>query len=231
VAEVTGNPDACPFVLARRLDLGREPACLALASRDERPCAGAPDERTRITCTATATHDTSPCGALVPVDDQQHCIDDEQLWARAIPAAPPRPPALVRGMASVEGDMMGAGWEFDVSHGVVPVEAVDGTHIAFGGSPGTPAVVSAEAPASEWIRAEVVVPRDTGKGRVARYEVNVPRELQAVVSAMDASRLHVSVYELERRRGGRVDLSVDGPIAYDASSGARLRTFVRDIVP
>src|SRR3984957_16235346 len=78
VAELAGDPEACPFASSSRPELGRDAVCLALAAHDRGLCAGALDPVGRALCEALALHDPGPCKRLPLRTDQARCARDEQ---------------------------------------------------------------------------------------------------------------------------------------------------------
>ena len=236
VAEVAATPDACPFFLADRPDLGRDPVCVALASRDERLCGAAREATARAACTAVTTRDPAACNGLPPGAEQTRCALEQRRWASVIPAAPPHPPLDLQGhwTAKVEGDevtMIEGGWELDVSRGVVLVERRDGTHIVFGAAPPPADIVRATPPSSvSWVRVEVVVPRSGAKARVSTYEFNLANDQHRRFEPGGRTDLHVDIEKLDRRRAGIVQLFVNGSLESGLLTRNGLRSFVRDVV-
>ncbi len=80
VAEVAGTPDACPWETASRPARGREPRCLAVASRDARLCDAVADPLDRATCEATLEPGDRSCAKLPGRAAQARCSRDADRW-------------------------------------------------------------------------------------------------------------------------------------------------------
>jgi hypothetical protein len=243
VAEIAGEPDACPFEVARRPELGRDAACLALAVRDARLCAGAPEAAARTTCIAIATHDAAPCARLPVRGEQARCARDEKRWASAIPAAGAGNGAasgaggaasgaggaasIPSGTATVDGRAV----PLDVSRGVVLLERIDGVHLAVGPMGHAGSGFVAPSPLAQGsIALELVVPADPKKAAVERLELSLPQRPALTVESPRTAPLSVRVTRVERARGGAVELSVAGAMPDGAQLEAAVSTFVRDVV-
>lgn len=231
VAEVAGDPDACPLPVA--LDHGRDPVCVALASRDDRLCPAAADHGAAAACAAIATHSSAPCDDLPSGPDEESCVRAEGFWARVFPVPALHPPLDLRGywqaaVSGTEENMIHGAWAFEPARGVVLVERADGTHITFRTEPDRGAAM--DSADSSWIRGEIVVSSGSKRARVSSYEVHFPPKLRARLTSTAASALRVRVGHLEASRGGIVEFSVEGPVEEGVFTRAGLRTFVRDIV-
>lgn len=229
VAELAGDGDACPFEIVTRPERGRQAACLALASRDARLCAGAFDAATRATCEALATHDAAPCKRLGLRSDQARCARDEKRFATALTAAttPPGTAHAAQGKATLGTDAM----PLDLARGVVLLDRIDGTHVTVGSmnDVGPSFVVpSPDAPATVGI--ELVVPGDLKKARLERLVVERPGSPATRVEGSRAAAMHVTVGRLEKARGGAFEVTVDGKVDDATSFHAEATTFVRDVV-
>ena len=74
VAMALQDPEKCPWYSATEKQHGREPGCLAVATRDPRSCA-AGLESTRATCEALSTGDPSRCASATG-DERATCARD-----------------------------------------------------------------------------------------------------------------------------------------------------------
>src|SRR5579859_4407945 len=99
VAEVAGTPDACPWEAVTRPTRGREPRCLAVASRDARLCAAVADPVERATCQATVARDDGPCARLTARTTQSRCIRDADRWHGVLASEGPHSNAQDRPLA------------------------------------------------------------------------------------------------------------------------------------
>jgi len=234
VAEIEGDPDVCPWDLPTRPERGRDPACLALESRDPRPCVAALQAVDRASCEAIATHDGAPCARLVG-PDRARCERDTKRWSGVVPAATARPGAAdsLRGKATVSGDE-DAGAEtlvVDSSRGVVLVERIDGAHVVVGPAlQGALGFIASSPAAPGSLSLELVIPADSRKARVDRGELRSPRRSTITVDGSRASALSVRVTRFERARGGAIEVTVSGPVGEGLHVDLTVTTFVRDVV-
>jgi hypothetical protein len=259
VAQIAGTPDACPWELPTRRALGRDAACVAIAARDPRLCAGEGDSAARATCEATLRHDTAPCKNLPLRADQARCARDAERWRTATPAVDTKsePLPAPAGRLRVEGGDAGAPIEadlaVDLAHGVVLVEQRDGVRLVVG--PLTESGVGFVAPSPQH-RASLALElfvmggggssahgahAHAGEGtakegappaRIERAELLLPGHL-ALATPASSSTLVAKVNELERARGGAVSFTVDGTIGSAEATWrvhAEATTFVRDVV-
>ncbi len=250
VAEIAGTPDVCPWRVDSRRALGRDPACVALASRDERLCAAVRDNAARATCTSIAKHAPSLCSGIARRADAARCARDAERWGSLIPAvkASEKPPLAVSGKLTISSDAAAAAHEWDLAEelrdGVVVTLGLDGAHVAFGPlNDADDGFVAASLHARPTPALELTVPRTrstssaeaSGPPRLERAELQLPgrSELRAPPSR---STLAVTVTKLELSRGGSVELRVAGDLddAQGVSRGQHIRaemaTFVRDVV-
>lgn len=238
VAEIAGTPDACPWEITSRPTRGRAPACLAIASRDDRLCAGAADPLTRATCEATTKHDDAPCAALPLPQDHARCARDADRWRRATPADESGPEALVAsGALQVDGLVAGKRLDVDLApalaRGVVLVERIDGVRFTVGPlTDAGPGFVASSPHVRATLALELLVPAGAKDARVERAELLAPGK-PPLATPTAHSTLKAKLDKLERRRGGVVTLQIDGVLG-DATATSRLHaeltTFVRDIV-
>ena len=104
VAEVSGNPDACPWEIGDRPAVGRSPPCLAVSIREPRLCAGVVDALERATCEAMLARDARPCAKLRGHAAQARCARDAERWRGVLAGAPDAgtPPFAVAGALHLE---------------------------------------------------------------------------------------------------------------------------------
>ncbi|HEX3343997.1 MAG TPA: hypothetical protein VHS09_05460 [Polyangiaceae bacterium] len=250
VAELAGQPDACPFDVPTHPELGRDASCLALATRDASLCEAAFDRADRASCAATAAHDAAPCKRLPLRADQARCTRDEQRWAPVLPQAdaPPRaggPPSGkvtltggaggfasdAGGLAGDAGGLAGDAFALDVSRGVVVLERLGGLHVVVGSMSKAGAGFLAASPdAPKTFDFELVVPPDPKKAALERALLDVPGRAPIDVGSSAAAAFTVRVTKLEKKRGGAVEVKLDGSLAEGVTVHAEVTTFVRDIV-
>jgi hypothetical protein len=229
VAELGGDPDACPFDIPSHPESGRDPVCIAVAVHDARFCAAAVGALDRATCEATFALDDGPCKRLTLRADQARCSRDEKRFATAFPvsAAARATPLVAEGKATSAGDTLGV----DLARGVVVVERMDGAHVILGSLAEGAASLIARSPNSTGsVGAELVVPLDLKRAWLDRLEVERPDKPPASVDGSAARIFTVAVRTFEKRRGGPVEVTIDG--GGDAGTGIHVqaKTFVRDIV-
>lgn len=250
VAVVAKEPEQCPKELLGR---GREPTCLALATRDRRLCA-AVEESDRPRCEAMLAGDTKRCATSTRTA-RGACERDAERWrailteASAANAAAPftapagkfrieaKPGAPMRGKG--EGDLA-----FELRRGVVVVEERGATSLrridigAIGDSLSASGSMleSAVRATIEWpTPAEGKANAASEKGEKARV-----RKLELVVPGGGSytapptnSALTVTTKKLDPQRGGIVELVIDGTVGEGErvyGVHVEVRTFVRDVV-
>ncbi|MBK6532672.1 MAG: hypothetical protein IPF99_24670 [Deltaproteobacteria bacterium] len=220
------RPEACPPAPGLR---GRDPVCVALASRNAALCAAASlTERTR--CLALSAGDPRPCDALDPLLRPACARDLEALRAvlPALPrAAPIAPEERLNAWSTPTGD---ASVETPVPwllRGVFLDEA--GALWIVDPALGWP---SSDAMALERTLVGVTIPSRRGSA-LALDAALVVAGSQAMSTADGTLRAAVTLTHAPRRRGGRAA----GSVVFDGTRGGRsvhaeLRfdTFVRDVV-
>lgn len=245
VAEVIGDANLCPWAEAARPRLGRDPACVAIALRDARMCAGAAHSAAQTTCEAIVTHDSARCGNLAHLDAAR-CERMADRWRRAVPvsSSADRPLWQPRGSLRVEtvdaGSSLGVDVDLgpDVRHGVVVAEDRNGAHFVVG--PLSHSGLDFIAP-SPHVRAtlafEVLVlpqasSRTVPSAQVRRAELVVPGRVAAATPAAH-STLEAKISRFEPTRGAPLEFTIDG--ALSDSTGVwpvhgQVATFVRDVL-
>jgi hypothetical protein len=222
VAEVGGTPDTCPWAIADHPREGRDPACLAIALRDPRLCAGVTEARARATCEAVASHDPKVCTRLGGQAVAQ-CQRSAARWARAIgpahAAAAPLSCAETVTYAQTSSGTSGGSTTIDlhsdVQRGLVAVQTHDGWRLHVGGANDDEADLIAPAPhAGANFSFDLLVPAGGGGPVVERAALRVPGHLPL---RWDASRgpMQVTLQKLEPNRTGAVQLLLEG----DAKDG------------
>ena len=217
VAELTSNPDACPFDFPSKPDLGRDATCLAVASHDAELCAGALEWTTPVTCRALATHDADACKKLAQPADRTRCARDVQRWSAVLPAAaaPSRDAGVPSGTVTLTGDGGGLGSEafpIDVSRGVVVLERLEGPHFVVGKLTASGLELVQRGPGDPkpfMMEVRRTVQSEEGARRAAAARDcgspgGGPRRLEG-------ERPRVKVARFERKRGAPLELTVEGP--------------------
>ncbi len=251
VAEIAGNPDACPWDIADRPAGGRAPGCVAVAARDPRLCAAIADGLERATCQATLARDASSCARLRAHGMQARCSRDAERWRSVVSGASDAgAEVFASGTLHLErtdeadGDA-GAGRIIDVNltpdleRGVTLLERRDGTQLVIG--PLTETGLDFVAP-SPHVQASFALEllaqsgssatESTEVARITRVELLLPGRLP-MASPGAHSTLVAKLDKLVHARGAIVKLVVDGDLAAAGSKWhlhAEEASFVRDVV-
>jgi hypothetical protein len=257
VAEVGGTPDACPWDSASRPTRGRDPRCVAVASRDPRLCVAVPEPLERATCEATLASDDRSCAKVPTRAALSRCSRDAARWRNVLASAGAdgahASPLVVAGKLHVErADRPDAAESIDVdlapdlARGVTILVQRDGARFALG--PLTEAGLDFIAPsphvraslALELFVAPLATPPKAQRGadradsvpRIERAELVVPG--RSPLSTPGAqSTLAAKIDKLDPARAGVVAVVVDGNISAAGSTWrvhAEATTFVRDVV-
>ena len=244
VAEVAGDADACPWAIADRPREGRDPACLAIALRDPRLCAGVTEARARATCEAVAAHDPKICGRLGGKGAAQ-CERSATRWARALgPARHGEPPfssservTYAQPSAHVSAAAITVDLHSDVQRGLVLVQSSDGVRL-HAGTPNDDVDLIGPVPnAGASFSFELFVPAGGGAPVVERAALRVPGHLPVAWNASRGS-MQAKLSKFEPSRAGTVQLTLEGDAkgadATDPSGTwhvhAEVQAFVRDTV-
>jgi hypothetical protein len=243
VAELSGSADDCPWQVAARPARGRDPTCVAVASRDPRLCAAAQDPLSRAACAAIVRDGAAACAPLSLPDDRARCTRDAERWGLLARGLPPggegKPVAPPAGTVSLEGGDAQAPQSVDLGsdleRGVVLVEQRDGTRMVLGAlaetGPGF-IVASPHVRARFWV--ELFVPRGarSSEAQVERVQLVLPGR-PALATPTARSTLVAKIGALEPTRGGPVSVSLEGELGDAIASfrvHAQVSTFVRDVV-
>lgn len=253
VAEVAGTPDACPWETSSRPARGRDPRCLAVASRDTRLCAAVADPLERATCEATLDASDRSCATLSTRGARSRCSRDADRWRGVLASAREgehggpsahEPPLAVAGRLHVErtdhadaAEAIDVDLTPDLARGITLMQQRDGARLVLG--PLTETGLDFIAP-SPHVRASLALeltavtgPHGAGTtARIERAELVVPGRPPLSTPGAQ-STLAVKVDKLDPVRGGSVAVVVDGDISASGSSWrvhADAATFVRDVV-
>jgi len=249
VAELAADPDACPWQDPADRQRGRDAACVAVAARSPRLCAGVDGDLARARCVAVARADARACDVLPSPADRARCVRAAERWhdvlasagdrgsEPAMPAPSGRLEVSAAGGAVTIGDLAS-----EVAHGVVVSEELGGVRLVVG-SPGEPGAgfVAASPHVAPTLAFELVLPRagsgggdggGAGAARVERAELVLPGHLP-MPAPYGSSKLHATVSTLARERGGPAAVSIRGQIDGEGATWnvhADVSTFVRDVV-
>ncbi len=241
VAEVAGTPDECPWEAPNRPARGRDPRCLAVASRDARLCAAVADSTERATCEATLARSERPCAALRARAANLRCTRDAERWRNVLAsskAGPSGPLLAPSGKLHIERradapEAMDVDLAPDVVRGVTVLQGRDGSRFTLG--PLTESGLDFIAPSPN-VRASLALQIVALAGahgaapvaRVERAELVVPGR-----PPVSQSTLRATLDKLDAARASPVSIVVDGEMSAAGSSWhvhAELTTFVRDVV-
>ena len=241
VAMVTANAEACPWTLPDVHSQGRDPTCVAVASRDPRLCAGE-THAARSTCDALAARDETKCRSAKDDAEQSRCRREAIRWKRVIDPAASNAHALPKidgklAVHGVEGTAEPAQTESDLAtelaRGVVVRTDRSGKRasLEIGRARELGATVYAPAPMGRSRIAATIAIDAKGAAALDHFELDVPGASTLVYPGVRCA-CTVAVTKLERARGGEVKLAIDGvigvaPHAYKIQIEAS--TFVRDV--
>jgi hypothetical protein len=252
-AQAAGNPDACPWEAETRRALGREPKCVAIASRDVRLCAAVREPRDRASCEGSLLADDRPCGALPARGDQARCVRDVARWRDLLSTSRPSsndtagteviPSGTLHvehtdGTGSIDADLGP-----DLARGVTVFEGLGAARFVVGRLSESGVDFVASSPlARPTLAFEVAVVADRSdsahpgaeKLRLERAELTLPNRPTIGFPGAQSTLVASSPAPLQLRvRANPVRLVIDGTLG---GSGATWRvhaqgtTFIRDIV-
>ncbi len=235
-AMVAGDVEGCPLKAPNKPELGRDATCVAAALRSSAMCEGA-QKRDRPSCEALVVHDAKKCEALALDDQRVSCARDAArfraalLGTAAIANVPePTGTLTIHGVGKPDPTQTNADLDFDVGSGVVVV--VDGkkTRISFGHVESNAAPHAAQP--LEHTRFALSFTTSPGTSTDKPMEITeagliVPGATQSACSSDCA--LTVKIGKLEAKRGGAIELTVDGALG-GYRIHADITTFTRDVV-
>lgn len=243
-AQVVGDADACPWSAPARPRLGRDPVCVAIASRDPRLCAAAAKPSAQTTCEAIVTHDIARCDKLLAPSDASRCTRTTGRWRAAIPApsAQERPPLRAMGTLHIEttdaGLPLDDALDPDLRRGVVVDEEPDGAHVFVGSLSEAGFDFIAPSPhvratfAFQLLAPNAGSPSERAYGaRLERAELVVPGRA-AFATPVANSTLRATLSRFSPQRGAPLEVSIDGTLGDSAGTWrvhAQIATFVRDV--
>jgi hypothetical protein len=244
VAEIAGDAAGCPWAIVDRPREGRDPACLAIALRDSRLCAGVIEARARATCEAVAAHDPKTCERLGGKATAQ-CERSARRWARALGPARRGEPLFssservtyVQASAGASAAAITVDLHSDVQRGLVLVQSSDGMRLHAGTANDELDLIGPAPNAGASFSFELFVPAGGGTPVVERAALRVPGHLPVTWNGPRGS-MQAKLPTFEPSRAGTVRLTLEGD-AKDADatdpSGvwhvhADVQAFVRDTV-
>ncbi|MGH7271237.1 MAG: hypothetical protein ACREJ3_12490, partial [Polyangiaceae bacterium] len=254
VAELAATPDACPWDIADDPAEGRDPACVAIASRSGALCSAVLDVEGQATCQSVLSGSDSPCTKLRGKIGQGRCARQGERWRAALAASPIRAADAIDAAAAraVSGSLViheasnagtpAATVEADLSaslaRGVVLVEQREGTRFVIGPlTPEGPGWTLPSPYAGTSFGLALFAPKSERRApgvtaRIDRAELIVPNRL-GLATPIARSTLSVRIEKLAALRGGAVVIAVDGDLQEGPSLAhvhAEESTFVRDVV-
>ena len=247
-AEVTGDADACPWLLPGRREGGRDPSCVAISLRVPSLCEGAEPESSRATCRAITTRDSGQCARLTSRSERARCTRDAQRYGPAVSPrevhyAPPAAPTGTFWIAGANGThQVDIDLTPDLSRGVVLVQRRGAARLVVGPLHDESSALVAVSPYSRaTLGFALLVPiaASPGKGddkssvgaSLERMELSLPSHAMLSSAALRSVVIHVQ--ELEVRRAAAISITIEGALQLDGSSRsvrAEMTTFVRDVV-
>ena len=249
VAEVAGDPDACPWLFPGQRERGRDPSCIALSMRDPRMCAGAENESSRATCQAITTHEPAPCAPLSSRVERARCTREARRYGSAVSAreVPSKPWAAPTGSFSIAAPdgahVLDIDLAPDLSRGIVLVQQRGAARLVVGSLHEESSGLLAVSPyAHPTLAFALLLPNGSSSGaagenkapvgaNVEHLELSLPDHV--VLSSAALRAVTIKVQELAVQRAAPVCLSIDAVVQVDGSSRnlhAKMMTFVRDVV-
>jgi hypothetical protein len=249
VAELRALPNLCPWRQPDRPAAGREPSCVAIASRTAALCAVEHDPVDRASCVALLDRGSggvAGCKRLFSRPERERCARRVARWQSALRAGGAASETGVDASAALDpwatlrvdhGGGADAGVvdvRPEVASGAVLLDEHGTTTFELGTlTDGTFGMLAAPAPSAAF-GLEVSVGEGragAARARVRRLEIQLPGRRPFIVPSADAAALGVRVDALGRERGGPIALTIDGPLhAESAEVHLAIHTFVRDVV-
>lgn len=241
VAIVMQKPDACPRVSAGTTR-GRDPLCLAQASRSPILCASV-EHHDRPTCDATLGKDEKACDSLLIDEDRVACVRDAVRWRSTLAEGAPLVVALAPVKATLE--VHGAeghpdpkqtsfDWTAELARGVVVVKETPRWRAMFGDIDELSLTPKATSPLS---LAKLGFQLRFGAEATAKVDLegaslSVPGA-SSMTCASSKCELVTKVRKVDATRGGAISLEIDGTFGGGAQAfkvHADVTTFVRDVM-
>ena len=249
VAIVQGAPDMCPPSLGSKPNRGRDPTCIAAATRDARLCS-AEDASKRTTCEALTLSDARRCESNAFPPERRACARDVERFRAVLgkTSAQAKPFEKPAGTVHVEpSNTRDAGGPSPVTlnieailrKGVTSSLAGEAVHLEFGTPEAHGAVhvtpsrtdspnvaFTIETRASDPKGATSVI------GRIERFEISIPGDVVLVCPAMKCT-LEVKTEGNLRARSEPVKIHIEGEVGSGPSARTILleaTTFIRDVM-
>jgi hypothetical protein len=235
-AMVAGEVEACPLRALGKPDLGRDALCVAAALRSPAMCAGV-SRRDRPACEALVGHDAKKCDAIALEEQRTPCVRDATRFLSALPgnavfATLPTATGTrtLHGEGRADPPQPNVDLDADVGSGVVVAIEGKTTRVTFGNVE-TSTMPRAVQPL-EHTRFALAFSTGEKGTNVTGATLVVTGATQATCLA-DRCTLTLKLNKLEPKRGGVLELTVDGvmgaaPQAFRVH--AEVTTFVRDVV-
>lgn len=240
-ATALGVPDACAFQNTLSKDRGRNPTCIAVASRSLALCASTETYVDRSSCEALVLQESFRCKPL-PTMDRLRCEHDIErmrgfLAGEKVEKTPAKPAVGTIDLEAIHGSEAvttpHGDFSKELSRGIVLTNEGGLLGMAFGTKLHTEGTFLVASRASQ---ARMNVSIAAGKGgtgaKVKHIEVDVPG--RALISAEgDRCDCLVRNLLLSESRGGEVSFDLDATLGSAPNAfkvRAKVRTFVRDMV-
>ncbi len=238
VAMVAADENVCPFEIPTRHEYGRDPLCIAVASRTPALCAGV-TIIDRARCEALATGTREPCARVPFAGPKARCEREAARWSSVLEG--PRkivalavPKGKLR-VTAADGSAGSGAPETDLasllSRGVVVRESAGDTRITLGTFRESGSSPFAPSPTTNTALTVDLVIGPKG-AELRRAELAIPNSVTLAIPGAPSS-LKVVVTKLERTRGGEVQLAIEGEVGATPKKfrvRADVTTFVRDVV-
>jgi hypothetical protein len=223
VAMIAQAPDDCPLQYDGLPARGRVPACVAIASRDPRLCAGEGRTQARATCEAMVNKDPSKCSVLQP-NQKAQCERESTRWS-SILTAPlegldklPVPRATL-----VINDAGTTDFTSDLTNGVVVVTARGERNRVEIGSVVESELARLPGAPQRTARVGIALLADP-KPSIQKIELVLPGD-PPFVSPPATCDCKVENTKVEAKRGSQVTFTISGKL----QAGTRVQPFKVDV--
>lgn len=233
VAIVSEKPDACPWVRQAHAEEGRDPLCLAGASRDAALCR-ATDQPKR--CEAWILGDTAACAKLADRAVRARCARDATRYKPLFEGAARPSNKAKQSSASLEPiDASGAKsgdairMTHAVAHGVVLVRSLGRWRVRIG-EPGQAGERLGRSPGTSDVAVELELDPEAKTASVTQADVHANGD---TLSFAVPRRADVKSLDIDPERGKRLGVDLvfaAGRSAAERRFRLRIDTFVRDTV-
>ena len=231
------DPERCPWESASQRQRGRDPMCLAVATRDPRSCAAVVESTQAATCEALASNDVSRC-AKASAEERPSCTRDFARYRTVLgegreahDTATPHAHVEIHGASGTKDPPK---TDFDLSSSVsggavVAAEALGGAGIDLARDlePGL-RFPTRGSPS----RLATSVLFEAGGPKLAKLAILVPGVPELACPSPHCT-LAVAIPKADAKRGAALSATIEGTVETTAGTykvKVQIDTFVRDVV-